>query len=78
VSIWSRFRDLLTGLPSAGVPLPTRRERREAARRRHHQTGGPTWTEHDRHVGPNAEHTVADVAPGTPGHFGSVHSGRDE
>ena len=66
MSLWSRFRDLLTGRSSAGPPLPTRHQRREAARRRHQETGEALWTEDDRHLGPGGEHAVADVAPGLP------------
>jgi len=78
MSLWSRFRDLLSGRSSAIPPVPTRHQRREAARQRHQETGEPMWTKDDRHLGPAGEHTVADVAPGTPGHFGSVRSARDE
>jgi hypothetical protein len=78
MSRWSRLHDLLSGRSSAGEPLRTRHERREAARQRHHETGEPLWTESDRHVGSSGEHPVADVAPGTPGHYGSVRTARDE
>jgi hypothetical protein len=78
MSLWTRFRDLVSGRSSAAPPLPTRHERREAARRRHQETGEPLWTPDDRHLGPAGEQTVADVAPGTPGHFGSVRSVKDE
>jgi hypothetical protein len=78
MSVWSRFRDLVSGRSSAAPPLPTRHERREAARLRHQETGVPLWTDDDRHLGPGGEHVVADVAPGTPGHFGSVRSAPHE
>jgi hypothetical protein len=78
MSLWSRFRDLVSGRSSVGPPLATRHERREAARRRHHETGGSSWTADDRHLGADGEHVVADVAPGTPGHFGSVRTTRDD
>jgi hypothetical protein len=45
---------------------------------RHRETGEPAWTDDDRHVGPDGERWVADVAPGTPGHFGSVHTTKDD
>jgi hypothetical protein len=60
------------------VPLVTRRERREAARRRHRDTGEPPWTSDDRHLGPDGERLVSDVSPGTPGHFGSVRTMKDD
>jgi len=78
MSLWTRFRDLVTGRSSAAPRLATRHERREAARRRHQETGEPLWTPDDRHLGSGGEHVVADVAPGTPGHFGSVRSIKDD
>ena len=78
VGILTRVTDLLTGRGRSGVPLPSRHERREAARRRHQETGEPMWTADDRHLGPDGEHVVADVAPGTPGHFGSVRTIKDD
>ncbi len=36
------------------------------------------WTADDRHLGPDGEHVVADVTPGTPGHFGSVRTIKDD
>jgi hypothetical protein len=77
MGVWARVRAFLSGGARA-VPLATRHERREAARKRHHETGEPAWTDDDRHLGPDGEHWVADVAPGTPGHFGSVHSVKDD
>jgi hypothetical protein len=78
MSLWSRFRDLISGRSSASPALPARHERREAARQRHQETGDPLWTADDRHLGADGEHVVADVAPGTPGHFGSVRTTRDD
>ncbi len=72
-----RLRSLISG-GSPSTPLPSRRERREAARRRHHETGKPAWTAEDRHLGESGERLVADVAPGTPGHYASVHAVRDD
>jgi hypothetical protein len=60
------------------LPLAARRERREAARRRHRDTGEPSWTSGDRHLGQDGERLVSDVSPGTPGHFGSVHTMKDD
>ena len=77
MGIWKRLRSLLSARAPA-APLASRHDRREAARERHHETGEPAWTERDRHPGPDGEHLVADVAPGTPGHFGSVRTGRDD
>jgi hypothetical protein len=68
----------LGSLGDARVALASRRERRDAARRRHRETGGPAWTDSDRHLGETAERVVADVTPGTPGHFGSVRTTRDD
>jgi hypothetical protein len=59
-------------------PLASRHERREAARRRSQQVGGPAWTDEDRHLGPSGERLVADVAPGTPGHDASVRTSRED
>jgi hypothetical protein len=58
--------------------LPTRRERRLEAKRRHHESGAPLWTSADRHPNPGRTEQVADVTPGTPGHFGSVRSVDDQ
>jgi hypothetical protein len=77
MGIWRRLSRLISGSPP-GEPLAARRERREAARTRHHETGEPAWTAADRHPGPDGEQLVADVTPGTPGHFGSVHTSRDD
>ena len=74
----SRLVDLLTGRSSARPPLASRHERREEARQRHREADEPLWTDADRHLAGEGERWVADVAPGTPGHDGSVHSIRDE
>jgi hypothetical protein len=78
MTFWSRLRDLVTGRSPFGPPLATRHARREAARRRHQETGEPPWTPEDRHLGPSGERWVADVTPGTPGHFGSIRTTKDD
>jgi hypothetical protein len=77
MDILARIRTFLAAR-SESTSLAPRRERREAARRRHHETGESSWTAQDRHLGADGEQVVSDVAPGTPGHFGSVHTGRDD
>jgi hypothetical protein len=77
MGIWTCLRTIITGRAPT-EPLAARHERREAARNRHHETGEPAWTAADRHLGPHGERSVADVTPGTPGHFGSVHTTRDD
>jgi len=77
MDILARIRTFLAAR-SEPSSLAPRRERREAARRRHHETGESRWTAQDRHLGADREHVVADVTPGTPGHFGSVRTGRDD
>jgi hypothetical protein len=77
MDVWKRLRAFLAGR-TPSIPMATRRERREAARRRHRQTGEPLWTSDDRHLGPDGERWVEDVSPGTPGHFGSVHTIKDD
>lgn len=77
VDLLNRLRSLLRGRP-ASTPLSPRHERREAARQHHRETGEPLWTADDRHLNEDGSHVAADVAPGTPGHFGSVHSVRDD
>ena len=49
MSLLSWIKQALTGAsdPSAAEPLP-RRERREAGRERHQETGEPAWEESDR------------------------------
>jgi hypothetical protein len=76
MGVWDRLRAFISGRTS--MPLASRHERRAAARRRHRETGEPLWTDEDRHLGPDGERWVADVAPGTPGHFGSVHTTKDD
>ena len=64
------LRDWLRRLGASEEPyvdLPTRHERREAARERQ-AAGGPGWSDADRHVNPDGPREVADVAPGTAGH----------
>jgi len=78
VSFWSTVRRAITGRSPSSPHLATRHERRVAARRRHHETGEPLWTPQDRHLESGGERWVADVAPGTPGHFGSIRTVDDE
>jgi PAS domain-containing protein len=78
VRLVSRLMDFLEGRGQSRPELPSRRERRDEARHRHREAGEPLWTDEDRHLGADGEHWVADVAPGTPGHFGSVRSTRDD
>jgi hypothetical protein len=59
-----RLRTFFAGSSEPVEPLPPRRERREAARERHHETGEPAWSEPDRHEGPEGEREVQDIAPG--------------
>jgi hypothetical protein len=49
MSLVSWIKSILTGVPdaSAAEPLP-RRERREAGRERHQETGEPAWEKEDR------------------------------
>jgi hypothetical protein len=77
MGVWNSLRAFISGGRPL-IPLAGRRERREAARKRHRETGGPAWTSDDRHLGPDGENWVADVSPGTPGHFGSVHTVKDD
>jgi len=72
---WLRGR---TASQGSGSTLASRRERRAAARRRHQESGQPGWTKKDRHVNGPGSRQAADVAPGTPGHFGSVRTVRDD
>ncbi|MEA2547420.1 MAG: hypothetical protein QOE42_18 [Chloroflexota bacterium] len=78
MTFWSRIRDLVSGRAEVDPPLEARHERREAARQRHQETDEPPWTDDDRHPGADGERRVADVAPGTPGHFGSTRTIRDD
>ena len=77
MTVWSRLRSFLSDR-STFRPLASRHARREAARRRHHETGEPPWTPEDRHLGPAGETWVADVTPGLPGHAGSVRTIKDD
>ena len=77
MTFWSRLRALIAGRPSF-TPLASRRARREAARRRHYDTGTSPWTPDDRHLGSAGEVWVADVTPGLPGHYGSVRTIKDD
>jgi hypothetical protein len=58
--------------------VASRRERRLEAKRRARDSGAPLWTPADRHPNPGGTRQVEDVAPGTPGHFGSVRSVDDQ
>jgi hypothetical protein len=73
----SRLLRWLVGIRSRAA-LPSRRERRLEAKQHHHQTGAPLWTSADRHLNPGRTEQVADITPGTPGHFGSVRSAGDK
>jgi hypothetical protein len=76
--LWSSLRRAITGRAPLSPRLAARHERREAARRRHHEIGEALWTSQDRHLGPSGERWVADVTPGTPGHFGPIRTVEDE
>jgi hypothetical protein len=78
MDIVARIASWLTGRTTQRPAAPSRRERRAAARRRHHKTGAPLWTKDDLQEEPVGTHQVADVAPGTPGHFGSARTVEDE
>lgn len=71
VSILSRIAGFLRGDAGSGEGVLPRRERRSEARDRHHSTGEPAWTSADRLPGRPGPREVQDVAPGTPGEFGS-------
>jgi hypothetical protein len=73
--LWQMLQRLLGSRSLEHVA--SRRERRREAKRRHRETGSPLWTSDDRHPNPGSRQ-VEDVAPGTPGHFGSVRSVDDE
>jgi hypothetical protein len=75
--VWGRLRGFLTGRNGAGGELAPRRERREAARERHRETGDPMWTDADRHLNGGGDRWVEDVAPGTPGSRGGRTIGDD-
>ena len=76
MSVLDRSARLPVGASTRTTSLASRHERRAAARERHHETGEPAWSDADRHTEPDGEAWVADVAPGTPGHYGSVHTTR--
>jgi hypothetical protein len=78
MNLISRVAGWFSGRPTQRPVASSRRERRSAARRRHHATGSPLWTKDDLQEGPAGTHQVADVAPGTPGHFGSARTVEDE
>lgn len=62
------LRRLFTGaVDEAGDPLPSRRARRDAARRRHRVIGDPLWPEDERHENPDQGREVEDLAPGIYG-----------
>jgi hypothetical protein len=54
MSILSRVKDWFVGSPEAEDPKPhaeqrpSRHERREAGRKRHHKTGEPAWESSDK------------------------------
>lgn len=51
MSLLSRIREALTGAPPStetAPEAPSRHDRREAGRERHHQTGEPAWEASDR------------------------------
>lgn len=77
MTLWSRLREFLAGRAPFAT-LAARRDRRAAARRRHRETGEAPWSADDRHLGPDGERWVADVTPGTPGHFGSIRTIKDD
>jgi hypothetical protein len=78
VNLISRIADWLSARATPSPAAPTRRERRAAARQRHREAGGPLWTKDDLQEGPAGTHWVADVTPGTPGHYGSARTVEDE
>jgi hypothetical protein len=77
MTIRATLRRLISGA-TPSEPLAPRHERRELARGRHHETGEAAWTADDRHLGREGEHLVEDVSPGAPGHYGSVHTTKDD
>ena len=77
MNLRERIRALLTGRQTRD-PLAPRHDRREAARLNHRETGDSPWTADDRHPNADGERWVADVAPGTLGHYGSVHSTKED
>lgn len=75
--IIDRLRAFLNG-PAPSPILAPRHERRDAARERHRESDEPLWSADDAHLGEPGESWIADVTPGTPGHFGSVRTHRDD
>jgi hypothetical protein len=60
--------DLFTGAGGTdGEPMPSRHERREAARRRHRVLDEPVWPKEERHENPDEGRAVQDLAPGLYG-----------
>ena len=48
MSILARIKRAISGIPDPDDPEPPpRRDRREAGRERHHETGEPAWDEDD-------------------------------
>jgi hypothetical protein len=54
-----RWLDGLSGAEAS--ELPSRAERRRAARERH-RVGGPLWTDKDRHLDPGSLPGIAEIA----------------
>jgi hypothetical protein len=67
------LRALFTGAGADGEPLPSRHDRREAARLRHRATDAPLWPEEERHANPDQGREVQDIAPGIYGSGASRH-----
>lgn len=62
------LRSLFTGAGGVdGAPMPSRHERREAARRRHRDRDEPLWPKEERHENPDEGREVQDIAPGIYG-----------
>jgi hypothetical protein len=61
------LRTLFTGAGDDVDPLPSRRARRDLARRRHRVSGEPLWPEEERHENPDQGREVQDIAPGIYG-----------
>jgi hypothetical protein len=78
MGVISRVIGWFSGRTTPPPAAQSRRQRRAAARRRHHETGAPLWSKGDRQQGPAGKRWVADIAPGTPGHFGSARTVEDE
>ncbi len=78
MSILSRIADFLRGSTKPAASVAPRRARRAAARARHHVTGVSAWTAADRRIDSSGSREVQDVAPGTPGSFGSQRTIDDD